>query len=69
MGCRHNRWYVRDVLCSLLAKLKDESDVFLARDVIKQHPEESAWSGEACKRSSLAPIIAQAFAECAATTS
>ena len=68
MGCKHNRWNVRDMLCSLLAKLKDESDAFIARDVIKAHPKEAAWSGEGCKRSILPPVVAQAFDECAALT-
>ena len=61
MGTQHNHWYVRDVVCDLLAGIDDASLAMLAADVIDERRDYAAWHAEQALKRRLKRPIADAL--------
>jgi eukaryotic-like serine/threonine-protein kinase len=64
MGCSHNRYYVRDVLVSVLQSIKTEAEALLAKDVLRGNCHAAAWAGEGCPSGTVLSIITETFEWC-----
>jgi hypothetical protein len=61
MGAWHNRFYVGDVVASLIAGVEDQSEALMVADVLASHPQERAFFDPYVSRECLPKAIAVAL--------
>jgi hypothetical protein len=69
MGRSHNRYFVGETTARVLSDLSDESDVLLAAELIREHPEDAAWCGSWARGLAIATPIDEALREAKAAES
>jgi serine/threonine protein kinase len=61
MGFSHDRYHVRAILVRILEAMTDTSEIMLARQVLRDHPDATLWSATSIQRASVASAIKDAI--------